>query len=964
MSRFNKILALLLALLLAAPLALFTVADGESLTPLTVSSIDTDNSTPGNGSSEGLAQMFDGNENSKYLTNTVPATVIFSLDAAAVVKYYEITSADHGEWDPKAWTLSGSNDGTTWTVIDTQTNQDFLLTPDTNGYEINNSTSYQWYKLDVTESHGEAFGFYIAVSELELFDAVPGAEVIEGVVVDLTTVTGTAGNGSSEGLVQAFDGNASTKYLTATLPAEIIFALKKTAVVNNYSLTSTDHGEWDPKAWTFYGSDDGSTWAELDSQSGQDFTGRGVTNTYWIENTTEYLWYKFVITETHGEAFGFKAAVAELTPDYGVKPEEGVYVLTDTVTGTAGNGASEGLAQAFDGSPNSKYLTATVPAEIIFSLNKAAAINYYELTVTDHGEWDPKAWTFYGSDDGSTWTAIDSRSAQDFSARYATNTYFFDNSAEYLWYKLEITETHGEAYGFKAAIAELAVDVVTVDLTTVSGSAGNGDDNYYCLFDGSSATKYLVFRSSDDDVVTVSFQLTKPVTVNTYRVTSANDWAVRDPKSWTFYGSTDGTTWEVLDFVEEAVFEGRQTATVFQFANTDAYDWYKFEFTANNGTDPWGNNIIQLSEIELYNTEEEIVDNSVKVDVTTITSSAPNSDSQSADKLFDFDTGTKYLTSGSTMFVAFALKEARAVNAYTFTCASDWASRSPSDWNFYGSDDGTTWTLLDARTGETPIALKGDNRYVFENDVEYLWYKLEVTKNGGNTYTGLAELHLEVTDDPAYPTVEREIDASTVIAPNGTSGNGIANLIDGNRSTRYLVQNNGQPFDIVFQLTAPAAINRYAISGSKDHLERSPKDFSFYGSQDGETWVLLDHRELEARSSSDPNYFCGEAYAFENTTVYSWYKLSVEAVSSGNYCGMSAFTVFTAGTPEEAGPAGDIDGSGTTDIGDVTALLNCLSLSAAELEEAVAAGTYKGVDVDGNGVINITDVTVLLDLLA
>ena len=954
MSRFNKILALLLALVLAAPLALFAVADGDNTPePLAVDTSTIDG-TPGNGSSEGLAQAFDGNKNTKYLTATQPAEIIFALTESAVVKYYEITSADHPEWDPCEWTLYGSADGASWTAIDAQTNQDFLLTPDTNGYAVENDTAYLWYKLEITESHGEAYGFLIAVSELELFDAVPAEEEIEGIVVDLNSVTGTAGNGSSEGLVQAVDGNPNSKYLTATCPAEIIFSLKKSAVVNGYQLTCADHGEWDPKAWTLSASADGVDWTELDAQSGQDFTGgRQSTNDYWFDNETAYLWYKLEVTESHGSAFGFVIAVAELTLVYGEPEDTTIRVDASTVTGTPGNGASEGLAQMFDQNPNSKYLTATCPAEIIFSLNRSAVVNYYELSSTDHGEWDPKAWTLYGSADGSAWTAIDERENQDFEGRGTTNTYYFENADEYLWYKLEVTESHGEAFGYKVAIAEMTVDSVAVDLTTVEGSAGNGSDNYYMLFDGNAGTKYLVFRDSDADVVTVSWQMTRAIVVNAYRLTSANDADARDPKDWAFYGSNNGTSWTLLDERTDEDFPARTTPYSFQFDNETAYDWYKFEFTANNGTDPWGYNIIQLAEVELLYAEEEIVDTSVVVDLETVTCSDPVSGHE-VNYLFDNAPGTKYLTQAATMFVAFALREARAVNAYTFTCANDWASRSPSAWTFYGSNDGETWVKLDERSGETPIALLGDNRYVFENTTEYLWYKLDVTRNGGNGYTGLAELKLEVTDDPAYLTVEQEIDLTSVIGPDGTSGNGLSNLFDGNRSTRYLVQNNGEAFDIVFALVTPAAIDRYAISGSKDHLERSPKTFTFYGSADGETWVELDHRDLDARTSSDKNYFCGEAYEFENNVEYSFYKLTVEAVSSGDYCGMSALAVFGGpGVAPQQPITGDIDGSGTVDITDVTALLNGLS-------HGETGSVY---DVDGSGNVNITDVTTLLDLL-
>ena len=912
MKQFGRIMALMLAVLMVtASFTLWVTAEPEAA-KLTVADIDETLSSAGNGSSEGLAQMFDGNKNSKYLTASVPAEVVFALSEAAVVTYYELTSADHGEWDPKAWKLYGSSDKATWTELDSRSGEDFLLTPDTNGYSFENTAAYTWYKLEVTESHGEAYGFSVAISEMELFVSKP-AEDIEGAVVDLSTVTGSEGNGSSEGLLQAFDGNTGTKYLTKSCPAEIIFALKKAVAVCRYELTSTDHGEWDPKAWTLYGSDNGTDWVELDSQADQNFTGRGVTNAYEFDNEDDYLWYKLEVTESHGEAYGYKVAVAEFALSDEKAPDPGIVVDPESVTGTPGNGSSEGLAQMFDGNPNSKYLTNTVPAEIIFSLNRKAVVNYYELTSTDHGEWDPKAWKLYGSDDKTAWTEIDSRKDEDFAGRGVTNAYFFDNKTEYLWYKLEVTESHGEAFGFNIAIAEMTVAFVTVAADSISGSAGNGDNNFYNLFDGSADTKYLVFRDSDDEAVTVCFKMTKPVTVNGYRITSANDQPVRDPKSWNVYGSEDGENWVKIDErADQDQFPMRKTAYAFQFDNEDAYEWYKFEFTSNFGIDPWNFNIIQIGEIELFYAEEEIVDDSLTVLIDTITSSDPYNDSHTADKLFDGSVDTKFLTNGKTMWVAFSLKTAKAVNAYTITCANDWASRNPYDWTFYGSEDGVNWIELDKRTGEIPAALKESAKYVFANDTEFLWYKLDVTKNGGNGITGFAELTLERVETPACLTTELAVDGESVTAPAGNSGSGVGNLFDDDNSTRYLVQNNGEPFDVIFSLVKPGLVNRYAVSGSKDHLERSPKTFSFYGSVDGTEWVELDSQDLEAKTSSDPNYFCGGTFTFENKVVYTYYKLHVEAVSGGSLCGINTLAVYTAS------PADGVDVYVPANVSDLT----------------------------------------------
>src|SRR5699024_12373239 len=58
------------------------------------------------------------------------------------------------------------------------------------------------------------------------------------------------------------------------------------------------------------------------------------------------------------------------------------------------------------------------------------------------------------------------------------------------------------------------------------------------LIDDDSATKWLSFART----ATITLELTEPAVVTNYVMTSANDFAGRDPATWTLRGSTDGET--------------------------------------------------------------------------------------------------------------------------------------------------------------------------------------------------------------------------------------------------------------------------------------------------------------------------------------------------------------------------------------------------------------------------------------
>ncbi|MBB6270137.1 hypothetical protein HDF26_000564 [Pedobacter cryoconitis] len=81
-------------------------------------------------------------------------------------------------------------------------------------------------------------------------------------------------------------------------------------------------------------------------------------------------------------------------------------------------------------------------------------------------------------------------------------------------------------------------------------------------------------------------QLTYPsaVILKGYSLTSGNDAADRDPKSWKLSGSNDGNTYTQLDIRSGETFSGRIQTKNYIFSNTTAYKYYRLFITANNGS--------------------------------------------------------------------------------------------------------------------------------------------------------------------------------------------------------------------------------------------------------------------------------------------------------------------------------------------------------------------------------------------
>lgn len=158
--------------------------------------------------------------------------------------------------------------------------------------------------------------------QLEYKEKVSGSYAIVPLDVDTygseLTSGGTASasheNGPSEGAAQAFDDSSSTKWLAFnTTPwLQYQFGSSATHVVGKYTLTSgNDDDTRDPYTWTLQGSNNGSTWDNLDTQTAQTFASRGLTKEYTFSNSTAYEYYRLNVTANNGN--GSITQLAELS---------------------------------------------------------------------------------------------------------------------------------------------------------------------------------------------------------------------------------------------------------------------------------------------------------------------------------------------------------------------------------------------------------------------------------------------------------------------------------------------------------------------------------------------------------------------------------------------------------------------------------------------------------------------------
>jgi predicted alpha-1,2-mannosidase len=142
--------------------------------------------------------------------------------------------------------------------------------------------------------------------------------------------------------------------------------------------------------------------------------------------------------------------------------------------------------------------------------------------------------------------------------------------------------------------------------------------------------------------------------------------------------------------------------------------------------------------------------------VTGVTASAENPPNEVAANLADGNPSTKWLAFASTGWVRYQLAAPAIVTVYALTSANDSPGRDPKDFTLQGSNDGSAWTDLDSRTGQTFSGRVVTNKYTLSNSTAYSFYRLNITANSGDSLLQLADWDISDgsnTQPPATPMV-------------------------------------------------------------------------------------------------------------------------------------------------------------------------------------------------------------------
>jgi hypothetical protein len=267
----------------------------------------------------------------------------------------------------------------------------------------------------------------------------------------------------------------------------------------------------------------------------------------------------------------------------------------------------------------------------------------------------------------------------------------------------------------------------------------------------------------------------------------------------------------------------------------------------------------------------------------TITGRARISDGEAETMAFDKDSSTKWLDNGGVptaaepSWVQLQFTEAHAVSSLFITSANDAPERDPENFDLLASNDGENWLTLASFLGESFDERFERKEFSFSNGLEYSFYRLNITKNKGDTsLMQLAEIQLV---GPVYASKDHtDPVGSNVITGRARISDGEAETMafDNDAQTKWLdnggVPSVAEPSWVQVDFPEAVAVNVLAITSANDGPERDPENFTLVASNDdGATWTTIG----DWLGESFDERFERKLFTAGNALAYSTYRLNI-----------------------------------------------------------------------------------------
>ncbi len=256
-------------------------------------------------------KAFDGSAGSgSYWIGTGGGVDYLQIDlgVARLLGSYELQMNSLGESAraPKNWTMKGSNDASSWTVIDTRTNETGWGAGERRVYTIASpSTEYRYYRLDITANNGDAT--YTQVAEAWFYlgylsgEFAPHNMTTDSAPSPLVASASSFNTGSNP--YKCFNNDVGGWLGTGGGVdwLKIDLGAGNSYVPTQYQIRSAQTAARAPKDWTLEGSNNGSSWTSLDTRTNETGWGAFDLRAYTVTGASNYRYFRLNITANNGD---------------------------------------------------------------------------------------------------------------------------------------------------------------------------------------------------------------------------------------------------------------------------------------------------------------------------------------------------------------------------------------------------------------------------------------------------------------------------------------------------------------------------------------------------------------------------------------------------------------------------------------------------------------------------------------
>ncbi|OME44717.1 hypothetical protein BSK59_33195 [Paenibacillus odorifer] len=328
--------------------------------------------------------------------------------------------------------------------------------------------------------------------------------------------------------------------------------------------------------------------------------------------------------------------------------------------------------------------------------------------------------------------------------------------------------------------------IVTWSSETTSSSSYKGWNVF--------ARNIIHWQSANVPSAWVAYQFPSEKRITKYTI-EAGVYPNAAPKSWTFEGSNDGVTWDILDSQTTAQAWTVGVKRPFVINNLKSYSRYRVNVSSNMVSDTYSicitniemfegfysNSILLTSDNKYYSINDIKYKETSAIPAMTsntapsgrvFASSVFNNSANDSWKAFDGIEGNYWATLSGNPLGNIGYEFVSKVNIRRYSILNESLNRNPKSWNFEGSNDGTLWKILDTQTNQIwdsgTLAYK---EYTFINKEYFKMYRINITETSSNQgYTCVGEIKMyEITSDSYLSILDRS-DEKTFIS-YGMNGN-------------------------------------------------------------------------------------------------------------------------------------------------------------------------------------------------